>query len=189
MTEPARHELVAARLTFANRVARALWGVVWLLLYRPSPRPMHAWRRGLLRLFGAKIGPHAHPYPSAHIWAPWNLTMGEGSCLADRVNCYCVDKVVLGDWATVSQYSYLCTASHDYEDPAMPLLTAPIVIGTRAWVTADVYVGPGVKIGEGAVVGARASVFKDVAPWTVVAGNPAREIKKRRLRKDHESGS
>jgi putative colanic acid biosynthesis acetyltransferase WcaF len=132
----------------------------------------------LLRLFGAAIEQGAHPYPSARIWAPWNLTMKEGSCLADHVNCYAVDRVVLEPYATVSQYSFLCTASHDYSAPGRPVVTAPIRIGRRAWVAADVFVGPGVTIGEGAVVGARASVFRNVDPWTVVGGNPARIIKK-----------
>lgn len=184
----ARARLTARRVSLANRLGRVLWGAVWLLLYRPSPRPLHAWRRFLLRAFGAQVGRRAHPYPSARIWAPWNLVMGEGSCLADRVDCYCVDKVTLGAWATVSQYSYLCTASHDYQDPAMPLVTAPITIEPRAWVTADVFVGPGVTLGEGAVAGARAVVIKDVPPWTVAAGNPAVPIGTRRRHTEAANG-
>lgn len=101
--------------------------------------------------------------------------MGEHSCLASDVDCYCVAPVSLGAHATVSQYSYLCTASHDYRDPAMPLVVAPITLEAEAWVAADVFVGPGVKIGEGAVVGARSSVFADVEAWAVVAGSPARQ--------------
>lgn len=174
-----RNPLHIASVSWRNRLGRVVWGAVWLLLYRLSPRPLHAWRRLLLRLFGARVGRGAHPYPSAKIWAPWNLDMGSGSCLADDVDCYCVDRVTLGAHATVSQYSYLCTASHDFEDPAMPLVTAPIVIGAKAWVAADVFVGPGVTVGEGAVVGARASVFRDVPPWTVVAGNPAAAMRQR----------
>jgi len=108
--------------------------------------------------------------------------MGDHSCLSHNVDCYCVALVKLGAHSTVSQYSYLCTASHDFENAKMPLVTSPIIIGEGAWVTADVFVGPGVTIGEGAVVGARSSVFKDVAPWTVVAGNPANLIKKRTIR-------
>jgi putative colanic acid biosynthesis acetyltransferase WcaF len=102
--------------------------------------------------------------------------MDEHSCLADDVDCYSVDRITIGAHATVSQYSYLCAASHDFRDPAMPLVVAPIVIAPHAWVAADVFVGPGVRIGEGGIVGARATVLHDVAPWTVVGGTPAAPI-------------
>jgi len=165
-----------------NKFGRIVWCIVWALLYRPSPRPLYTWRCALLRLFGARIGRGAHPYPSSWVWAPWNLEMGENSCLGDNVDCYSVDKIRLGASVTISQYSYLCTATHDYEDPLMPLVTAPITIGSGVWICADVFVGPGVTVGEGAVVGARSSVFRNVEAWTVAAGNPARPIKKRVLR-------
>ena len=153
-----------------------------MLLYRPSPRFAHGWRRFLLRLFKAKIGNAAHPYPSAIIWAPWNLEMGQHSCLGDHTDCYCVDKITIGPHSTISQYSFLCTASHDYEQLGFPVITAPITIGEQSWIAADVFVGPGVTIGNGAVIGARSTVFQNVADWTVVVGNPAREIKKRSWR-------
>jgi putative colanic acid biosynthesis acetyltransferase WcaF len=108
--------------------------------------------------------------------------MGDHSCLAFEVDCYSVDKVRLGADAVVSQYSHLCAATHDYESPSMPLVTAPVVVGPGAWVAARSFVGPGVTIGEGAVVGAASSVFRDVPPWTVVGGNPAKFIKPRVLR-------
>lgn len=168
--------------SFGNKLCRVLWRAVWLLLYRPSPKPLHAWRRFLLRLFGAKVGRGAHPHASVRIWGPWNLTMGDHSCLSHYVDCYCVAPITIGAHATVSQYSYLCTASHDYEKSDMPLTTAPIAVGEGAWITADVFVGPGVNIGEGAVVGVRSTVLHDVEPWTVVAGNPARFIKRRELK-------
>ena len=134
-----------------------------------------------MQLFGAQISKGAHPYPSARILAPWNLIMEEGSCLGDHVDCYSVDRVILEAYATVSQYSFLCTASHDYTHPNRPIITAPIRIGQRAWVAADAFIGPGVTIGEEAVVGARASVFRNVEPRTVVGGNPARVIRKYEL--------
>lgn len=108
--------------------------------------------------------------------------MDDHSCLGDWVDCYCVDKIRIGAHATVSQYSYLCTASHDYEQADLPLVSAPITIGERAWVTADVFVGPGVTIGEGAVVTARSSVFSDIPVWTVARGNPAVPVRARKLR-------
>ena len=166
-------------LSVGNKVARSVWNIVWRLLYRPTPRLFHPWRCLLLRLFGARLGNYVHPYPSARVWAPWNLEMGDHSCLSEQVDCYCVDKSQIGARPTVSQYSFLCTASHDYTDPAMPLVTAPITIGSSAWGTADVFVAPGVTIGEGVVVTARSSVFSDIEPWVVASGNPAKPVKKR----------
>jgi putative colanic acid biosynthesis acetyltransferase WcaF len=159
--------------SLANRAARALWGVVWALLFRPTPRPLHAWRRLLLRAFGARIGKGARVYAGAKIWAPWNLSMGEHSVLGDAVDCYAVDRIEIGAHAVVSQYAHLCAATHDIDRPDFPLVTRPIRIGAGA------FVGPGVTIGDGAVVGARAVVMRDVAPRAVVAGNPARVLRMR----------
>lgn len=166
-------------LSLENKIARTLWGIVWLIFYRPTPRSLHVWRALLLRLFGARLGRAVHPYPSARIWAPWNLEMGDHACLSEGVDCYCVDKIRIGAHSTVSQYSFLCTASHDYTQASMPLVTAPITIGEWVWITADVFVGPGVTIGDGAVVTARSSVFNDLPPWMVARGNPAVPVKAR----------
>lgn len=164
---------------FSDKLRRAIWGGVWLFFYRPSPIVMHGWRRLLLRGFGARIGRAAHPYPSAQIWAPWNLVMEARSCLGPKANCYSADKVVLEEGCVVSQGAHLCSASHDFRDPDFPLVTAPIVIGRGAWVAAEAFIGPGVHIGPKAVVGARAVVVKNVQPGDVVGGNPARIIAKR----------
>lgn len=164
--------------SLANKLARTLWGAAWLLLFRPSPRVCHFWRRWLLRLFGAKIASGARVYSSCRIWAPWHLEMAADSCLGDHVDCYDIDRIYIGKSAVVSQYSYLCTAGHPLEDMSVNILK-PIRIEADAWVAADCFVGMGVTVGEGAVVGARASVFKNVQPWTVVAGNPARFMRHR----------
>lgn len=169
--------------TIWNKAARVLWGAVWLCLFRSSPRPCHGWRRFLLRRFGARIGRGVALQPSCRITMPWKLQMGEYSSLGDYVICYNAGGVRIGRHATISQYSHLCSSSHDYEHPHMAQTFAAIEIGEQAWVCADAFIGPGVSVGQGAVVGARASVFKDVAPWTVVGGNPARPIKKRVIRK------
>jgi len=165
-----------------SRVARMLWGIVWLFFFRPSPRNMHWWRNMLLRAFGAKLHPTARIYPRARCWAPWNLTMGIYSCVSDDVDVYCVDTITIGDYSTVSQYSYLCGATHEYEDVNRPLLPKRIVIGRRCWIAVDVFVAPGVTIPDGVVVGARSSVFGDLPPWTVCVGTPARPIRPRKLR-------
>ena len=163
-----------------HQLIRLLWSIVWGLLARPLPRSAGTcWKRILLRLFGAKIASTAVVYSSAKVYFPANLVMGEYSCLASDVNCYNVAPIIIKDNTTVSQEAYLCTASHDITNPLNPLITAPIIIEDQAWVAADAFVGMGITIGEGAVVGARAAVFKDVEPWTVVGGNPAKFIKQR----------
>jgi putative colanic acid biosynthesis acetyltransferase WcaF len=168
--------------SFGNKLARTAWGAVWLVLFRPSFRICNGWRRFLLRIFGARIGKGAKVMPSAKIWAPWNLEMGEYSCLSHDVDCYCVAPVSIGAHATVSQYSLLCTATHDVEDPNMRLVTATIKIGEGAWVCADVFIAPGVTVGNGAVIGARSSVFKDMPEWTVCAGHPCEPLHPRKLK-------
>lgn len=177
-----RHSLSPLVITPANKLLRGLWSLAWLLLFRPTPRPFHAWRCMLLRLFGARLEPGVKVYESVRIWAPWNLEMKAGSCLGDDVNCYNVARVTLHERAVVSQYSYLCTASHDYTLRSHPLMVAPITLGTYAWVTADVFVGPGVVIGEGSVVAARSTVVRDVPPWMVVGGNPVQILKQREFK-------
>jgi putative colanic acid biosynthesis acetyltransferase WcaF len=182
---------VAARqyrseLSVRNRIARACWGVVWTVFCRLSPRPFRRWRRFWLVLFGARLHPSASVAASARVWAPWNLEMGAHTGIGDWADCYCVDKVTLGEGAVVSQYAYICTASHDISDPGKRLVTKPITLGRMSWVCAGAYVNMGVTLGEGAVAAARAVVVKDVPPWTVVAGNPAKAVKTRKLRTDDE---
>lgn len=177
-----RQTLAKASVTFGSKLARALWGGVQATVFRLSPSFLHGWRRFLLRVFGARIGRGVHVYPSARVWAPWNLEMEADACLAGNVDCYCVAKVTVRRQATVSQYSFLCTATHDFDDPAHPLLAAPIEIGQRAWVAAGVFVAPGVTVGEGGVVLARSTVLRSTEPWMVVGGVPARTIRARGFR-------
>ena len=166
-------------LSNCNKVARMIWNFVWLIFYRPTPYSMHFWRCFLLRLFGAKIGKNVHPYPSSRIWAPWNLSMDDNSCLSNNVDCYCVDKIRIGKFSTVSQYSFLCTASHDYSKRGMPLVISEINIGENVWITADVFIGPGVNIGNGSIILARSTVLGNIPEWVVARGNPAIAFKKR----------
>jgi acetyltransferase-like isoleucine patch superfamily enzyme len=118
----------------------------------------------------------ARVYRSAKVWAPWNLEMHEHSCVGDQVDVYCVERIVIGANSTVSQYSYLCGATHDHEDPSHPLVPLPITIGTRVWIAADVFVAPGITIGDGTVVGVRSTVLKDLPEWVVAVGTPAKPV-------------
>ena len=162
--------------TLFDKIRRVVWALFWILFYRPSPVFAHGWRRVLLRVFGAVIECGAHPYPSAKIWAPWNLMMCRDSCLGPGVNCYSAGMITLGANSVVSQGVHLCSASHDFRESGFKLLVGEILIGTDAWVAAEAFIGPGVEIGEKAVVGARSVVTRDVDARAVVAGNPARQV-------------
>jgi putative colanic acid biosynthesis acetyltransferase WcaF len=157
---------------------RVLWGCVQPL-FRFSPRPCFGWRNLLLRLFGAKIGSHVHIYRTVAISIPWNLQVGDYAAIGDHAFIYNLGLITIGARATISHRTHLCAGTHDYKRADFPLLRPPIVIGANAWICADAFVGPGVTIGEGAIVGAAAVALKDVEPWTIVAGNPAKFIKLR----------
>jgi putative colanic acid biosynthesis acetyltransferase WcaF len=158
--------------------------VLWTLaqpLFRFSPRPFFGWRRFLLRCFGAKVGHSVHVYPTATIYFPWNLEAGDETAIGERALIYNLGRVTLGARVTVSHGAHVCAGTHDHTKPDFPLLRPPIIIGPEAWICADAFVGPGVTIGEGAIVGARAVAIKDVRPWSIVIGNPARETKRRKI--------
>lgn len=159
-------------------LVRILWALAGPL-FRYSPRNFFGWRRVLLRLFGASIAADVHIYPSARIYLPWNLTIGKESSLGEWTLVYNLGHVKIGDKATISHRAHLCAGTHDYRSPTLPLLRVPIEVGSQAWICADAFVGPGVKIGSGAIVGAGSVVMTDIKAWEIVAGNPAKPIKKR----------
>lgn len=159
---------------------RVLW-IPGQYLLRMSPRPAFGWRRFVLRLFGARIGPHVHVHNSTRVTMPWNLEMGAWAGVGEDVLIYNLGLVEIGARATVSHRAHLCAGTHDHRQPDLPLLKPPVRVGPQAWVCADAFVGPGVTVGEGAVVGAAAVVTRDVAPWSIVAGNPARHVNDRIL--------
>ena len=179
-----KERLYIDHLSLKLRVLRLVWVVFYNILFRWTPRLLfQKWRLTILKIFGAKIGHGCKVDPSCFIWAPWNLVLGDFVCLAGGVDMYSVDKIMIGSNVTISQRSFVCTASHDISVLSRPLIHSPILIEDHAWVCAESFVGPGVIIHEGAVVAARAVVIKDIDKWTVVAGNPAKIIKTRQLKK------
>ena len=174
------------RVTLQIKLNRAIWKISSLFLFRfLGTKFFRKWRIMLLKIFGAKIEWDAEGYSSVKIWAPWNLQMGHRACLGPEVICYNQDKVILEDDVVVSQYSYLCTASHDINmlnTANDSLVTAPIWIKEKAWIGSKAFIGLGVCIGKAAVVGATASVYKSVEDYHVVGGNPAKTIKIRDLK-------
>jgi putative colanic acid biosynthesis acetyltransferase WcaF len=166
--------------TLGHRARRQIWSIVWLLLFRPSPRPFHVWRNFLLRIFGASLGQHVHIYPSVKVWAPWNLEIGNYVGMGAGTNVYCMDRVAIGDYAVISQGTHLCAGSHDFNSTNFQLVTAPITIGSRVWLCADSFVGPGVFIADGNVIGARGVVTKSIGEsWCIWAGIPVKRVGKR----------
>lgn len=163
----------------SHRLFRLVWQITWLLLAAWTPPPFRAWRRLCLRLFGAELARGADVRASARIWYPPHLTMGPWALIGPGVICYNIARVTIGPRAVVSQRAHLCTGSHDLSDPQFQLVARPIAIGRHAWIATEAFVGPGVRVGEGAVLGARATTFGDLAPWSVYVGNPARLRKSR----------
>jgi putative colanic acid biosynthesis acetyltransferase WcaF len=182
-------KIIVGKLSLKSKVIRAIWYIVYVVMFRPcGTKLFNPWRLVLLRMFGAKVKSSSGVYASVKIWAPWNLILGNNAWLGPNVICYNQAMVVLQDNVTVSQYTYLCTAGHDsskINSHNNSLIVAPILIENNAWIGANAFVGMGVSIGEGAIVGASAAVFKNVEPWTIVGGNPAKFIKKRQLTMDN----
>ena len=165
----------------ANRSLRSwsnrdmLWRIVWAAawpLFRFSPRPLWGWRRAMLRVFGARIGAQVHVYPTAQITMPWHLRIGDQTAIGDRVILYALGSVHIGARVTISQNAHLCAGTHDRRRADRPLVKAPIFVGDDAWVCADAFVGPNVRIGAGAVLGARAVAMRDLQAGAVGFGNP-----------------
>jgi len=165
--------------SLSNRLRRLIWGICWALFYRLSPKPFHAWRSFLLRLFGAKMGPGCHFYPGSKVWAPWNLICADQVTAADGAEIYNPAPVTFGSHAILSQNAYVCGATHDYNDDAFPLIAYAMNFGAYAWVCARASVGPGVNMGEGAVLGLGSIASRDLDPWTVYSGVPAVKVKDR----------
>ena len=166
-----------------EKIGRVLWNFGGQILFRLSFHNWYGLRAGLLRLFGCKVGAHVRLRPSVKIEQPWNLTIGDNSSIGDRGIVYCLGKIRIGSNVSISQDSHLCAGTHDYTRSDLPLLRPPIVIEDEVWLAADVFIGPGVIVHEGCVVGARSTVMKDLPAWTVCAGYPARALKPRVMEK------
>ncbi|MHC4131436.1 MAG: LbetaH domain-containing protein [Planctomycetota bacterium] len=167
--------------SFKENVLRCLWYFIYLTLFRFSPRFFYGWRRILLRIFGAKIGTNVRIFPSVYIVMPWKLSVSDNSVIGPNVICWNVGGISIGKDVVVSQYSHLCSTSHDYTSSTFKQTFAPIKVGDYSWICADAFIVQGITIGEGAVVGARSVVVCDVEDWTIVAGNPAKYIKSREI--------
>ncbi|AXC13424.1 hypothetical protein ACPOL_4147 [Acidisarcina polymorpha] len=165
--------------SFRNRLARGAWGLCWVLFFRTSPRPFHAWRSLLLRLFGATLGTACHFYPKSKIWAPWNLTCEDRVSVGDDAELYNPSHFYLASHCIISQGAYLCGASHDYNDREFAMISFPMKIGAYAWICARAIVHPRVNVGTGAILGLGSIATSDLEPFGIYVGLPARKVKER----------
>lgn len=159
-----------------------LWWLVDAVLFRPSPQVCYAWRRALLRLFGARIGCDVIIRPTARITYPWKVSIGDFSWIGDDVTLYSLGPILIGEHTVVSQHTYVCAGDHDYDAVDFPIRGHTTTIGSQVWLGTSVFVGPGTSIADGAVVGARSTVTRDLPAGMVCVGTPARPIKRRKQR-------
>jgi len=178
--ETAADPYLRPAFSLRERLKRMVWNLCWLVFYRFSPRSLHGWRSFLLRMFGAKMGPNCHFYPGGKVWAPWNLECEDQVTLANGAEIYNPAPVRLGSHAILSQKAYLCGATHDFNDPAFPLQAYAMEVGAYAWICSRASVAPGVKVGEGAVLGLASVATRDLDPWMVYGGSPAVAVKERK---------
>ena len=162
-----------------NRLSRVVWGIAYILFFKFSPKPLHKWRSFLLRLFGAKVGKGVHVYPGVKIWAPWNLVLDDECGIANGAILYSQGKISIGKRSVISQGAHICADTHDHTKPGFPLVTMPIIIEGQCWVAAEAFIHPGVTVGEGTVIGARAVVTKSMPSWMICAGHPCKPVKER----------
>lgn len=161
-----------------------IWNIVWTIFLKWTPKKMNWCRLLCLKLFGAKIHGRPFVFSSAKIFAPFNLEIYDHACIGPMVNIYNLGMVILGENSIISQETMLCGGTHDLTLHHLPLMVGDIEIGKDVFIGVKAVVLPGLTIKDGSVIGAASVVTKDVSEWTIVAGNPAREIGKRSLTND-----
>lgn len=171
-----------ASFSLGNRAYRVVWMAAWLVLARFTPPPLHAWRRLVLRMFGARIGKGVRVHASVSIWHPRNLELGELVLIGPGVRIYNQGHITIGARSVVSQRAHICASTHDVNDPHFQLQLRPVRIGEQCWVAAEAFVGPGVTMQDRSVLAARGALFGDAAADGIYSGNPAVLLKQRKLR-------
>lgn len=156
-----------------------IWWMVQATLFRLSPQFAYKFRASLLRIFGAKIGQNTVIRPTATFTYPWKIELGDNVWIGDDVVLYSLGEIKVGSNSVVSQRSYICAGDHDHQDNYFKIRARPVMIGSQCWIATDAYISPGVVIGDGVVVGARSSVFKDLPSFSICVGSPCAPIKDR----------
>lgn len=172
---------IIGHYTTIEKVRRLLWMLTERTLFRFSPRRADRWRASLLRMFGAKVGRVELLRNTVRIEIPWNIQLGNDVQIGDGVYLYSLGMITIGDRTIISQFTHICAGTHDFERLDFPLVRIPVIIGEDCWIATDTYIAPGIEIGQGTVVGARANVVRSLPAWKVCVGSPAKPVKDRRL--------
>lgn len=167
--------------SLGTRLRRAVWMLAWLMLARWTPPPLHTWRMLVLRLFGTQAGRGCRIYGSTRVWDPANLVLGDNVLIGPGATLYNQGQITIGSDCVVSQRAHLCASSHRISDRYFQLVLRPIDVAANCWIAAEAFVGPGVAMAEGAVLGARGVLFDNAEAFTVYRGNPAAAIAQRRF--------
>lgn len=177
--QAARSRTGGPSFALSNRIARVMWQVCWSLLARWTPPPFHPWRALVLKAFGARLGRKCRVHGSARVWLPANLSLGDNVLIGPGVHLYNQGRIAIGSDSVISQRAHLCASSHDADDAHFQLVLRPVILGAGCWVAAEAFVGPGVTMGDGAVLAARGALFEDAAPESIYRGNPATKVRMR----------
>ncbi len=173
------HQRAVSPYSTKEKIGRLLWDIVGQRLFRCTFHTWYGVRARIVNLFGAHVATNARLRSTVRIEIPWNLTIGDNSSVGDGTRLYCLGPVTIGSHVSISQHAHVCAGTHDFTKPDMPLLRPPITIEDHAWIAADAFVGPDITVREGAILGARGCAFKDLDPWTIYGGNPAKPLGQR----------
>jgi putative colanic acid biosynthesis acetyltransferase WcaF len=172
----------APKFPLQHKALRLCWQFCWWLLCSWTPPGMSAYRSSILRLFGASIGSGSDIRSTAQIWYPPNLIVGKYSTIGPGAVIYNMAPVIIGDNVIISQRAFVCCGTHSTSDPTFPLITRDINIKSHSWLAAESFIAPGITVGVGSVLGARGAAFHDLEDWTIYFGNPANQLRKRKIK-------
>ena len=163
-----------------------LWRITEQLLFRPSVKFMSKWRIMILRGFGAKVGKNCYISNRAIFVHPWNIEIGNNVSIDDYVFIKASAKVIIGDYVQIANYVKIVPGGHDVRQPDFRFIGKPISIGNGAFLGACCFIGPGVNIGQMAVIGSNTCVYKSVEENRIVVQQTELTQKKRLPQEEYE---
>jgi len=165
----------------ASRIRELIWLLVSLILFRMCPVSLSPLKCAVLRAFGAQVGRRVTIKPQVKITFPWKLAIGDNVWLGEECWLLNLERIVIGNNVCISQRVFLCTGSHNYKLATFDLIVKPIIVEDGAWLGAGSWVGPGVRVGNHAVLAAGSVASADLSPFGIHRGNPAGFVRLRIL--------